>query len=60
MYAMNDHDRHRIRTMIRMRVICTFYRLSSAMKRTAQTARSKNPKTVASLKHPKAEIQSNP
>ncbi len=24
MYAMNDHDRHRIRTMIRMRVICTF------------------------------------
>ena len=25
LYAMNDHDRHRIRAMTRMRVICTFF-----------------------------------
>ena len=24
LYAMNDHDRHRIRAITRMRVICTF------------------------------------
>ena len=24
-YAMNDHDRHRIRAKTRMRVICTFF-----------------------------------
>ena len=24
-YAMNDHDRHRIRARTRMRVICTFF-----------------------------------
>jgi len=24
LYAMNDHDRHRIRAVTRMRVICTF------------------------------------
>ena len=25
LYAMNNHDRHRIRAITRMRVICTFY-----------------------------------
>ncbi len=25
LYAMNNHDRHRIRATTRMRVICTFY-----------------------------------
>ena len=25
LYAMNDHDRHRIRAKTRMRVICTFF-----------------------------------
>jgi L-ectoine synthase len=25
LYAMNNHDRHRIRAKTRMRVICTFY-----------------------------------
>ena len=25
LYAMNQHDRHRIRALTRMRVICTFY-----------------------------------
>jgi L-ectoine synthase len=25
LYAMNDHDRHRIRAKTRMRIICTFF-----------------------------------
>jgi L-ectoine synthase len=25
LYAMNDHDRHRIRATTRMRVVCTFF-----------------------------------
>ena len=25
LYAMNDHDRHRIRATTRMRILCTFY-----------------------------------
>lgn len=25
LYAMNDHDRHRVRAKTRMRIICTFY-----------------------------------
>ena len=25
LYAMNDHDRHRIRAKTRMRVVCTFF-----------------------------------
>ena len=25
LYAMNDHDRHRIRARTRMRVVCTFF-----------------------------------
>ncbi|MEE9196175.1 MAG: ectoine synthase [Alphaproteobacteria bacterium] len=25
LYAMNEHDRHRIRAITRMRIVCTFY-----------------------------------
>ena len=25
LYAMNDHDQHRIRAITRMRIVCTFY-----------------------------------
>lgn len=52
LYAMNDHDRHRIRAMTRMRVVCTFFPALIGDEARDADGSLCPPQTVASPRHP--------